>query len=139
MNSKAVLALSLILLSGSVIGHSANSHSNHGVEPEPGLIGSGSIFYILDVTYDDLFSSNEDAVFERASEMAVAGKNGNVEALNKAKSQLNKTVSEMEANNNTEGLSKARNLLDNVRGETDGRSNIGIGDAIENIESVEAN
>lgn len=135
MRYKLALGLSLILLSGTAVAHSADLHNNHNVEPEPGIIGAGSALYVLDVAYDSVVLNQSEIAFERASEMAVAGENGNTDAVERAKTELNNTVSEIASSNETKGLEKAEMILEQVRGKTDGRSNVGIGNAIENIQS----
>lgn len=135
MKYKVALALSVILLSGTAMAHSVELHSTDNIEPEPGVIGADSILYPIDLAYDSIALNQSERAFERASEMAVAGEAGNADAVKRAKKELNNTVSEIASSNETKGLEKAERVLEKVRGETDGRSNVGIGNAVDNIQA----
>ena len=130
----------LILLALTTFGAAQTSE----VQLEPGLIGSSSSLYGLDVAFDNAMVSTGlmdkgELVFERASEASIAEEQNSSTGVQNALNQLNRVSDTIQQNGNesVEGLENAEKVLNRVQERVRERSNStgfeGVGNALENV------
>lgn len=134
---KKLLIAAAIILALTAPAASAQHQNSTNVQPSPGIVGPGSMFYGLETAADDFsislgFTTAQAVANERASEALIAAEQNNTEASVQALNSLNQ-LSKNHNITDENGTSKAMNILGQVSKNIPEQAQQGIQTAMDNI------